>query len=106
VNRNRKELAVLHALGATRRQLRAAIIVLAATLGLVAAAVGVPAGIVIGRLAWRATADGIGALTGARVEPLAVAVAAAMVVGASLLGAVVPAHRTSGGAAVADGLRR
>jgi ABC-type lipoprotein release transport system permease subunit len=53
------ELAVLRALGITPRQAAACVSWQAVIIGVVALAIGVPAGLVIGRTVWRLTADSL-----------------------------------------------
>jgi hypothetical protein len=60
VQRRRVELGVLRAIGFTRRQVAAAIGWQAAALALVGAAVGLPAGIAVGRWLWTVVAQGLG----------------------------------------------
>jgi hypothetical protein len=57
VRRRRRDLAVLRAIGFTRRQTRGAIAWQATLLAVAALIVGVPVGIAVGRLAWRWLAD-------------------------------------------------
>lgn len=61
--RRRRELGVLEAIGFTRTQLRAVLCWQAATLATIGLVLGIPAGFVIGRLAWSATASGLGVAT-------------------------------------------
>ena len=58
--RRRRELAVLQTLGLTRRQLRSIIAWQTLTLLLIAVVVGLPLGIVAGRLAWAGFATSLG----------------------------------------------
>jgi ABC-type lipoprotein release transport system permease subunit len=74
VRRRRGELAVLKTVGFVRRQVSATIAAQASTFAAVAIVVGVPLGIVTGRVAWRAVAAGIG-LDPVVVVPLALVVA-------------------------------
>jgi hypothetical protein len=53
VRRRRRDLAVLRALGMSRRQARSVVAWQATTVGVVGLVVGLPLGIVAGRLAWR-----------------------------------------------------
>ena len=53
-------MAVLGAIGFSRRQLTAAVATLGATVGLLAAIVGVPLGLLAGKWLWTAHADRIG----------------------------------------------
>lgn len=57
VRRRSHDLAVLRALGMTRRQCRWIVIVQAMVLALVGLVFGVPLGVALGRLVWRAVAD-------------------------------------------------
>ena len=60
VRRHRRDLALLKTLGFRRRQVRATVAWSATTLAVVGLLVGIPAGVWLGRLAWRAVADGLG----------------------------------------------
>ena len=68
VRRRRRDLAVLKALGLTRAQLQGAVAWEATALASAALLVGVPAGIVAGRLAWAAFATEAGVATGATFD--------------------------------------
>jgi hypothetical protein len=57
VRRRRHELAVLRALGLTRRQSRLVIVTQASLLACVGLAFGIPLGVALGRTLWRAAAD-------------------------------------------------
>jgi hypothetical protein len=57
VRRRRHELAVLRALGLTRRQCRLVIVTQATLLAVIGLAFGVPLGIALGRTLWRAATD-------------------------------------------------
>jgi FtsX-like permease family len=94
VRRRHRELALLKALGMTRRQLRAIVAGQTTLTLLIAVAIGLPAGIAAGRLAWRGFAGSLG------IAPVTVVPALLLAAGAVLLvvaGNVV----TSGPAAVA-----
>jgi hypothetical protein len=56
VRRRRHELAVLRALGLTRRQVRLAVAVQATVLALAGLAFGIPLGLIVGRAIWRVVA--------------------------------------------------
>ena len=71
------DAAVLRTLGFDRRQVRAAVVWQATTLAAVGVALGIPAGIVVGRLIWRAVADGLGVSATPTLGPLAVVLVAA-----------------------------
>jgi ABC-type antimicrobial peptide transport system permease subunit len=104
VRRRRLELGVLSALGFSPRQRRAVISVQATTVALGALVIGVPLGVIAGRLVWSAIAASIGIATDARL-PLALiaAGAAALVVVLNLIAAW-PAH-SARRLDVADALR-
>ena len=57
MRRRRHDLAVLRALGLTRRQSRGVLVTQATVLALVGLAFGVPLGIALGRTVWRVVAD-------------------------------------------------
>lgn len=57
VRRRRYDIAVLRALGMTRRQSRSTVIVQATVLALIGLLVGVPLGVALGRTVWRYVAD-------------------------------------------------
>ena len=89
VLRRRPELALLKALGMTRRQVRAIVAwQTSITLG-IAALAGIPLGIIAGRLAWRAFAGSLG-VAPVTVVPalLAVASAAALLIAGNALTSV------------------
>jgi putative ABC transport system permease protein len=88
----RRELGVLRALGATGRQLSGALTWQATWLYAAAAVVGLPLGVVAGRLAWQAVDHGLGATTGPRVPLPQLAVVAAAGLVLSILLAAVPAR--------------
>ena len=60
VTRRRRDLALLKALGFRRGQIRAAMAWDATTLAVVGLIVGIPSGLLVGRVAWRLVADGLG----------------------------------------------
>jgi ABC-type lipoprotein release transport system permease subunit len=96
VRRRRHDLAVLRAMGMRPRQSAACIFWQAMTVALVALAIGVPLGIVLGRLSWRWVANSTPLLY---VPPLAVlaiviAIPAAIVLANAL--AAYPARRAAG----------
>jgi ABC-type antimicrobial peptide transport system permease subunit len=63
VRRRRRELAVLKTLGFARRQVRATIAWQASTVAAVGLVVGIPLGLVTGRVVWLAVADELGVAT-------------------------------------------
>ena len=62
VRSRRRDLAVLRTFGFTRRQVLAAVAVQATLIALVGLVIGVPVGIVVGRLAWSEVIDRFGGL--------------------------------------------
>jgi hypothetical protein len=80
VRRRRRDLAVLRAIGFTRRQVRAAVAWQAASLTAVALVIGIPVGIVCGRLAWLTFAGQFGfrPVLNVPAQSFAVLVAAAL----------------------------
>jgi putative ABC transport system permease protein len=58
--RRRRELALLKTLGFDRRQVRTTVAWQAMTLAIVGLIVGIPAGLLVGSLVWRAVANGLG----------------------------------------------
>jgi hypothetical protein len=91
VRRRRRDFAVLRVLGCTTAQLRASAAWQASTLTVLALAIGIPLGILGGRLAWQAFARYLGVLpVPALPVPLLLLAAAALVL--ALLVAVFPAR--------------
>ena len=72
VRRRRRDFAILRAIGFVRPQVAAVVAWQATTFALLALLVGLPVGIVGGRLAWSAIASGMGSASPA-IVPLAVA---------------------------------
>ena len=60
VRRRRSELALLKVLGFDRRQVRATVAWQATILGSVGLVLGIPIGVILGRLLWQAVANGLG----------------------------------------------
>ena len=60
--RRRGELAVLRTLGLDRRGVRLVLLCESLAIAVVALVIGVPAGLIAGRLVWRAVVDGLGAV--------------------------------------------
>ncbi len=91
--RHRREFAVLRVIGMRRRQVTGSVVVAALLLTGAAVVVGVPLGIVVGRLVWRGTTDSLHALTDPATPWLVVllAVPATLLLGALL--AAWPARR-------------
>jgi ABC-type lipoprotein release transport system permease subunit len=91
VRRRRREFALLKALGMTRRQVRAVIAWQTSVTLLTAGAVGVPLGIVSGRLAWQGFARSLGVVPGSEVPLALLAVGLVVLVTTGNLLAALPA---------------
>jgi ABC-type lipoprotein release transport system permease subunit len=76
VRRRRHDLAVLKTLGYRRAQVRATVAWHATTVVIIGAAVGIPLGLVVGRLVWALVADDLGVVTTAVVPVVALVVVA------------------------------
>ena len=76
VRRRRRELAILKALGLYRRQVRATVEWQAMTLAVVGVAIGIPAGVIVGRAVWGMVATALGVRTSPTAPAVAVALAA------------------------------
>jgi len=63
VRRRRRELALLKTLGFSRGQVGATVAWQATTLGVVAVVVGLPLGVIVGRVTWQLVADSLGIAT-------------------------------------------
>ncbi len=61
--RRRLQLAILRALGLSRRQLRVAILIQSTALGLAGSVVGIPVGLIAGRFVWHRLVDGLGVVS-------------------------------------------
>ncbi|MET0665704.1 MAG: FtsX-like permease family protein [Acidimicrobiales bacterium] len=95
VRSRRRDLAVLRTFGFTRRQVLAAVAVQATLIALVGLLIGVPVGIVVGRLAWSEVIDRFGGLVDLVTPVGGVALLSlAVVVLANLVG-VVPGLRAA-----------
>ncbi len=82
VRARRRDLAILKTLGCSRRQVAATVAWQATTLAGVALVVGIPIGVIAGRMIWRAFADRVGVDAGVVVPALAFV--AIVVVGVTL----------------------
>jgi ABC-type antimicrobial peptide transport system permease subunit len=92
VRRRRKDLATLRALGLRQVELGAIVAAQAAFLALVALAIGLPLGIVAGRVAWSLYADNSGFISVVRVPLLALLTVGLLTVLVAELCAAVPAR--------------
>jgi hypothetical protein len=91
VARRRRETGLLKVIGFVRKQIAAAVCWQATTVALVGLVVGVPLGVVAGRLVWRVFATTFGVVPVAVIQPWQLAVLAVAVLAAANVLAVVPA---------------
>ena len=97
VRRRRKDLAVLRTLGFKKRQVASAVAWQSVVLALVALAVGIPVGVLFGRLGWSLFATNLGVVSVPVVAwvPLAVAIPVTIVVAVLIsIGPALAARRT------------
>jgi hypothetical protein len=88
VSRRRREIGLLKVLGFVKRQVASTVAWQATTLALAGIAVGVPLGLAIGQVLWRAFARNLGVIPVAVVPPgLIVVLVAGIIVAANLLAA-------------------
>jgi ABC-type lipoprotein release transport system permease subunit len=92
VRRRRREFALLKTLGFRRRQVRATIAWHATMLGLLSLVVGIPVGVVVGRIAWRLLANNLGVSTTPWIPILAPVLIAAVALLLVNLIALFPAY--------------
>ena len=90
VRRRRRDFAILRVIGLTRGQVRATVGWQAATLACAALAIGIPAGVLLGRAAWRVFTGQLGILPVVAVPWQALAVMAAIAMAAAVAAAAVP----------------
>lgn len=95
VRSRRQEIAVLRTLGFTRRQVLSAIAVQAGLIALVGLAIGIPFGLVVGRLAWTALAERLGAVVELVTPVLAFGLLALAVLALALAVGLVPGPRAA-----------
>ncbi|MGZ8763152.1 MAG: FtsX-like permease family protein, partial [Acidimicrobiia bacterium] len=88
IRRRRRELAVLRAMGFTSRDVRATIAYQATILTVLGLVVGIPLGLIVGRVLWRTVADGLGV---APVYGVSLVALAALALGALVLANLVGA---------------
>ena len=105
VIRRRREMGLLKALGFVNRQIGATVLWQATTVALVGIVVGIPLGIVVGRLIWKAFATNLGAVPVPTVPAWAIAVLALGVLVVANLLAAVPAVTSARGRSVGQLLR-
>ncbi|HEY1652240.1 MAG TPA: FtsX-like permease family protein [Acidimicrobiales bacterium] len=88
VRRRRRDLALLKTLGFTARQLAATVAWQASVIAVVAAAIGVPVGIAVGRQLWTLFAQNINAVPQPTVPASVILVAAGVLILANLVAAI------------------
>ena len=91
--RHRREFAVLRVIGMRRRQISGSVVGAALLLTVTAAVVGVPLGIIVGRLVWHGTTDSLHALTDPTTPWLVVVLAIPVTALLAVLLAAWPARR-------------
>jgi ABC-type lipoprotein release transport system permease subunit len=91
VRRGRRELATLKAIGFARAQLAMTVLWQTWALALIGVVVGIPAGVLLGRWAWRFVATQIGSVQQAAVPIAAVGIAVVVAAIIATVAAVVPA---------------
>ncbi len=92
VRRRRRELAVLRTIGFRRRDVRASLAYQSTILAGLGLVLGIPAGIAVGRVIWRAVADGLGVTAVFDVSvPVVVLVGVGALLLANLIGAIAAA---------------
>jgi FtsX-like permease family len=95
VRRRRHEIAVLRALGMTRRQARLIIVTQAVTITVIGLAFGIPLGVALGRTVWRTVAGNIPVLYVPPLSPLALALVVPTALVVAYLAAAMPGRRAS-----------
>jgi ABC-type lipoprotein release transport system permease subunit len=95
VRRRRRDLAVLKTLGFDRRQVRSTVAWHATTVAGIGLVVGIPLGLVTGRLAWRMVADELGVGTDPTRPALAILFVVPVALVAVNLVAALPARRAA-----------
>jgi hypothetical protein len=93
VTSHRRDVAVLRAIGFTRGQSGVAVMVHATFLATVACAVGIPIGLLLGRIAWAQIAASLYVVPRPIVPALLVALLAVLLAGVANLASILPAMR-------------
>jgi putative ABC transport system permease protein len=92
VRERRRELAVLKTIGFTRRQLATSVAAQATTVVAVALLIGIPLGLVVGRVTWSRFASNIGVVAGVVWPTIGIAAVAAGALLVGNLAAMLPAR--------------
>jgi putative ABC transport system permease protein len=93
--RRAHDLAVLRAVGFTRRQVGASVATTAVGVAAIGVLVGAPLGILVGRLVWWGVADAVGVATDVRLAITTLVVGAPVVFAVAVLASVLPARRVA-----------
>ncbi|MGZ6978515.1 MAG: ABC transporter permease [Acidimicrobiia bacterium] len=102
--RHRRDFAVLRVIGMRRGQIARSVVMSALLLTTIAVVVGIPVGIVAGRLVWRGSTESLHALTDPATPWLTVLLAVPVTLALGVVLAAWPAHR-AGHADLAEALR-
>jgi ABC-type lipoprotein release transport system permease subunit len=105
VVRRRREVGLLKALGFVNAQVAATVLWQATTVALVGVIIGIPLGIVVGRVVWNAFATNLGAVPVATIPGVTIAVLAIAVVVVANALAVIPALTSARGRSAGQLLR-
>jgi len=92
----RRDIAILRALGFSRGQVLRTVVWQSTIYAVVALAIGVPVGVVLGRFAWRTYAVHLGAVPEATIPFVACAIVAGATLVLAALLAIAPALRLAG----------
>jgi predicted lysophospholipase L1 biosynthesis ABC-type transport system permease subunit len=91
VRRRRREFAILESIGLVRRQRSMIVVASALTLASITAVIGIPIGIVAGRLTWNVTADALGIPAQPTISATAIAITILGLVALAVVVALIPA---------------
>lgn len=94
--RSRRAIAILRALGATRRQVTRFLLSQALLISLSAVSIGVILGVLLGRFGWGLFADELGVVPRATTSSAAIAVSVVALMIVTIAAAIVPARRSAG----------
>jgi len=93
LRRRWRDVAILRTLGLTRRQVRQSLALHALGFTVVVLAVGVPLGLIAGRVAWRASADFLGVVPSVTMSPMTLLAVGIGVIVLGQLATIFPAWR-------------
>lgn len=105
VRDRRRELAILRALGYNDRDLRATVRWQAGAMMAVGVVVGIPLGVIVGRVAWRAFANQLGVVPRADSPIALLAITAVLAIALALIASIAPG-RTAARLSPVEALRR